>query len=129
MDLLFAEKGMEINSIEKNLGSANEDERWQAAITLGEYCETDPASIWPAVVKWGSSEDEDIRTSISTCVLEHILEYHLDVYFPKVQEIISSGNRNFADTFCRCWKFGQSESSENSNRFDLLQHKAYSLFK
>lgn len=118
---------MDLSDIEKRLGSINEDERWQAAIAQGEHCETDPAFIWPVVVQWGRCEDEDTRTAIATCVLEHILEHHFDTYFPKVQEIVSSGNRAFAETFSLCWKFGQSEWPENSKRFDLLQKEVRSL--
>ena len=33
----------------------------------------------------------------------------------------------FADTFARCWKFGQSEEPANSKRFDRLMRRSHML--
>lgn len=98
------------------------DERsiWKAAEALGEYAEAHPEAIWPLVVKHGSSENAEVRAAIATCVLEHILEYHFDRYFPEVEALVRSGNRSFAETFRMCWKFGQSEEPGRAKRWDAL---------
>ena len=38
------------------------DPRWQAIIEVGMFSEQEPEAIWPFVLKWGSNEDEDLRT-------------------------------------------------------------------
>ena len=111
---------LELARMDAQLASTDENTRWQAAIALGAYCETEPEVIWPLTVKWGSANEEDVRAAISTCVLEHILEYHFDEYFPKTEQIIYGGNKNFALTFRTCWRFGQAKSPENAARWDAV---------
>lgn len=113
---------LDLERIDAELGSDDENTRWQAAITLGAQCEDNPELTWPLVIKWGSSETEDVRAAISTCVLEHILECHFEEYFQKSKEIIGGGNTLFLDTFRTCAKFGQTKLSENAERFDELRH-------
>ena len=115
-------KKLSLKRIERDLASSDEDTRWQAAIVLSEYCESDRDAelIWPLIVKWGSNENEDVRSAIATCVLEHILGYHFDKYFEKCAEIIRSGNLMFGFTFSMCGKFDQSRDPINSKRMDAL---------
>ncbi|MBN1695645.1 hypothetical protein JW879_09680 [candidate division WOR-3 bacterium] len=96
------------------------DPRWQAIIDISVYIESNPKEIWDFVVRWGQHEDENIRNAISTCLLEHLLEYHFKQIFPKVEELVRK-SRLFANTFCKCWKFGQSEEPENSIKIDQLK--------
>lgn len=98
------------------------DPRWQAIIAVGEYIRTEPDSVWQFTLRWADHPQEDLRDAIATCLLEHLLEYHFEKYFPLVEEI-SSKNLLFADTFLRCWQFGQSEEPANAARFDALQDK------
>lgn len=84
------------------------------------FIETNPKEMWNFISKWGRSDSENVRTAIATLVLEHFLEFYFDDYFPLVEELVKS-DRNFADTFSRCWKFGKSELPENAARFDRLQ--------
>ena len=74
---------LNLKKLDADLGSQDEDVRWQAAIALGELCESEPELIWPLVLKWGSSENEDVRDAVATCMLEHILEFHFVKYFGK----------------------------------------------
>ena len=96
------------------------DLRWQAIITVGEFIEREPEAIWPFVLRWGSHEDEDLRTAIATCLLEHLLEYHFDRMFPRL-ETAARSNVNFAKTIRQCWKFGQTKDPERAARFDRLR--------
>ncbi len=113
---------LDLEKIDKEIGSPDENTRWQAVIALGEHghCEHAPEVIWPLVVKWGSSENEDVRTAIATCILEHILECHFDEYFEKTAALVRGGNKEFGDTFSRCWKFDNANVSENNERWDEL---------
>ena len=105
---------------EAMLSSADNDTRWQGAILLGQFCETAPETIWPSVVRWGSSTDDDMRTAIATCVLEHVLEHHFDLFFDRSRAIIAAGNQAVADTLRQCWRFGQTELPANKTRLDEL---------
>jgi len=99
-----------------------EDPRWQAIIAVGEFAENNPEEVWSFVYRWGSSEQEDLRTAVATCLLEHLLEYHFDLIFPRVEEAVKK-NRFFEDMFLGCAKFGQSEIPKNAKRFDHLKKK------
>ena len=95
------------------------DPRWLAIILVGEFVETDPEPIWPFIGKWGRDRQRDLRDAIATCLLEHLLEHHFAAYFPRVEEAART-SANFADTFLRCWKFGQSNARGNSQRYNRL---------
>lgn len=98
----------------------DEDPRWQAIIDIENHIESAPEPIWLFISRWGSHPDEDLRTAIATCLLEHLLEYHFQAYFPLVEERAGADGL-FAFTFCMCSKFGQSEEPQNALRFDALQ--------
>lgn len=98
----------------------DEDPRWQAIIAIGEHVESHPEEVWRFVARWGASTQADLRDAVATCLLEHLLEHHFESIFPRVQELAET-DRMFADTFSRCWKFGQAELPENATRFDELR--------
>ena len=97
-----------------------QDARWQALIAIGEYAQSDPAAIWPFALKWGSHEDEDLRAAVATVLLEHFLEYHFDLIFPKVEAAVRS-NPSFAKTFKLCGQFGQAEEQSRAKRMARLK--------
>jgi hypothetical protein len=98
------------------------DPRWQAIIAVGEFIESDPEAVWEFIVRWGGHAQDDLRSAIATCLLEHILECHFNTYFPRVNELAVVDPR-FGDTFRRCWRFGQAVESENAARFESLEHR------
>lgn len=114
---------LEIKALEKDLASRDEKKRWKAAADLSDYVEKHPSKLWPLVVKYGSSGNEDLRMAVATCILEHVLQYHFGQYFPKLEKLLLAGNRNLRDTFSSCWKHGQSESKKNSKRWEELLDK------
>jgi hypothetical protein len=95
------------------------DTRWQAIIAVGEFVEQEPNAIWPFVLRWGSHEDDDVRAAVASCLLEHLLEHHFDLVFPRVEEAARS-NKWFGNTTTRCWKFGQAEDPRCAQLFDRL---------
>ena len=97
-----------------------EDPRWQAIIAIADFVESDPDPVWVFVAQWGSHADPDLRAAVATCLLEHLLEHHFPLVFPRVEDL-ARREPNFADTFAMCSKFGQSELPENARRFDALQ--------
>jgi hypothetical protein len=96
------------------------DPRWQAIIKVEDFIPEEPDAVWSFILRWGTSPDEDLRTAVATCLLEHLLEYHFSRFFPQVQEAVRN-NPLLADTFSRCWKFGQAKEEDNAKRFDRLQ--------
>jgi hypothetical protein len=97
-----------------------EDPRWQAVIEVGNFVSEEPEAVWPFVLRWGSHGDEDLRAAIATCLLEHLLEYHFDLIFPRV-EAAARSNGCFAKTTAQCWKFGKVKEPERAERFDRLR--------
>ena len=95
------------------------DPRWQAIIELSYFVEQEAEAVWPFVLKWGSHPDEDVRSAIATCLLEHLLESHFHLLFPRI-ETAAKCNTQFADTLSRCWKLGQAKEPVNAKKFDLL---------
>ena len=96
------------------------DPRWQAVIAIGKFIEQEPEAIWPFVARWGSHPDEDLRTAIATCLLEHLLERHFDLIFP-LMEAAARTNALFGETTAMCWKFGQAKDPERAQRLDKLR--------
>jgi hypothetical protein len=100
-----------------------EDPRWQAIIAISEFVETNPDKVWNFIARWGNHEDEDLRAAIATCLLEHLFEHHFGLIFPRVEKAVKESTL-FAEMFRSRAKFGQSESPDNAERFDLLQAKS-----
>ncbi len=75
--------------------------RWQAIIAIGEFIQEEPEPIWEFARKWGSCPDDDLRSAIATCVLEHLLEYHFELLFPRIEELAMT-EELFASTFSGC---------------------------
>jgi len=99
-----------------------EDPRWQAIMLVEDFVEDEPEAILPFVLKWGVHEVEDIRWAIACLLLEHLLEFHFELIFPRVQEA-AIANPLFADTFLKSWKLGQAKEEPNSIRLDALRSK------
>jgi hypothetical protein len=98
------------------------DPRWQAIIEISHFVPQEPNVIWPFVLKWGSHEDADLRAAISTCLLEHLLEHHFDLIFPRV-ETAARSNAWFGDTTAMCWKFGETDDANRAERFERLRRQ------
>jgi hypothetical protein len=105
------------------MGPGEKDPRWQAIIKLEEFIPTNPEQVWAFVKKWGTSANEDVRAAIATCLLEHLLEDQFEWIFDEVQMAVRA-NPYFADTFAKCWQFGQAERPPNSSRFRALIEEA-----
>jgi hypothetical protein len=96
-----------------------EDPRWKAIIAIADFIEDEPEPIWSFVERWGQHADEDLRSAIATCLLEHLLEVHFDLLFPKAEHLARS-NPQFAHTLTMCWPFGEARRPENAMRMDKL---------
>jgi hypothetical protein len=104
--------------------SDGEDPRWQAIIEVGEYVGSEPEALWDFIRRWGGHPQEDLRDTVATCLLEHLLECHFAAYFPRV-EALALAEPLFGDTFLRCWQFGQSLEPDNVERFEALKSRLW----
>jgi hypothetical protein len=95
------------------------DPRWQAIIAIADFVESDPEPLWSFVERWGTHPDEDLRMAIACCLLEHLLEYHFDLIFPRMEQLARS-NPCFAKVVGWCWLFGESELPQNALRLECL---------
>lgn len=95
------------------------DARWQAIIAVSEFIEAEPELVWSFARKWGAHPDDDLRMAVSTCVLEHLLEYHFDAFISRVEEA-AKADQLFANMVTNCWNFGQSAEPTRAARFDRL---------
>lgn len=95
------------------------DPRWQAIIAVGEFVKSDPDAVWRFTRRWGSHRNADLRTAIATCLLEHLLERHFDLVFPRVERLART-SKHFGDTVACCWKFGQAKRPRNAARLERL---------
>ena len=96
-----------------------EDPRWQAIIAVADFTEDEPEPLWAFVERWGQHPDEDLRQAIATCLLEHLLEHHFDLVFPRVERLARS-NPCFAQAVGMCWLFGDAERPNNAARLGEL---------
>jgi|SRR2546422_1477581 len=103
-----------------------EDPRWQAIIAVAEFIQMEPEAIWAFVQRWGKNPSKDLRMAIATCLLEHPLDYHFDLVFPRVERLARTSKR-FAYTFTMCGKFGQANTSRNAARVDRLRKELRSF--
>ena len=71
----------------------------QAAVA--EFIETEPEAVWAFTKKWGRHPDDDVRATLWTCVLEHLLEQHFDAFNSRVEEA-AKADRLVADTVASC---------------------------
>jgi hypothetical protein len=97
-----------------------DDPRWQGMIRIADFIQEEPDAVWAFILRWGCREDEDLRTALATVLLERLLACHFEAFFPEVATAVQS-NILFADTFARCWKFGQSKEEVNARLFDDLR--------
>ena len=97
-----------------------DDPRWQAIIDVGEFIQSNPEEVWSFVARWGVHNDEDLQSAIATCLLEHLLEHHFSLFFPRVV-FLSKQSKVFGKTFMLCQKFGDSEKEDNSKKIDQLK--------
>jgi hypothetical protein len=99
------------------------DPRWQAIIEVGRYIWTGPdealEAVWGFTSRWGVHSNEDLRTAVATCLLEHLMEYHFAAFFPRIAEL-ALRDPLFGDTFERCFQLGQALEPANAERFTSL---------
>jgi hypothetical protein len=95
------------------------DDRWQVIIEIGERIDEHPEPIWAFTRKWGKHPQENLRTAVAVLLLEHLLEHHFKLIYPRVCAEVKASKR-FADTLRRCWWLGEAALPVNARKLDRL---------
>ncbi len=97
--------------------------RWQAIIAVGEFIETNPIPVCDFALKWARRRGRDLGAAIQCCLIEHLLEYHFDLVFPRMSKAARENGR-VAEFFIDLWKspfqFGQAIEPKNRVRLKRL---------
>jgi hypothetical protein len=96
-----------------------EDDRWQAIIQIGYHIPGQPEPIWEFVRKWGKHPQKDLRMAVATLLLEHLLEHHFELIYPRVCAEAKASNR-FRDTLRHCWWMGEAALPTNARKLDRI---------
>lgn len=84
--------------------------RWQSAIVVSEYLDYSEELVWSIVnryIKKGNIKGVD---SVSTVLVEHLLERNFDKYFQRLKAHWLSGNRLVVEILEHCWAFGDAKA-------------------
>ena len=109
-----------LEEIDSDLSSSDEKVQWAAAAAAGELIQERPWDVWRLVLRHGASQNEETRSAVATCMLEHLLENDFETFFPLLENQIRAGKLLLGDTLRRCWKLGRAEEPRNAKRWDKL---------
>ena len=101
--------------------------RWQALIVIGECIESCPDEVWKIVQEYGDAKDDDLRTAIGVVLLEHLLEFNFDKFFPLVREEVSQGKIRFLDTLQRCFLSDDNYREQKKKMVNYLRNATRGL--
>jgi hypothetical protein len=92
------------------------DPRWQAIIAVGEFIESEPEIVCDFAMRWARRPGADLQRAIACCLLEHLLECHFDLVFPRMCAAALL-NARVAEHFTHWrWPFGQATRPRNVAR-------------
>jgi hypothetical protein len=99
------------------------DEHWRRAIALSENIGSDFQSVLDDTLgALRYAQHPDTISALSTCLIEHLLEYDFSA-FDRLEEAIESGDDKMLYALSLCAKFGASQDEMNSRRWDALLDK------
>ena len=96
------------------------DPRWQAILAVGEFALTEPEPVWTFARRWAVVPDDDLRSAVATCLLEHLLEYHFEAFYARMRAA-AEADPGFAECVSRCWAFGEAAQEARAAQFAALK--------
>jgi hypothetical protein len=96
------------------------DRRWEAIIRVADYIDSRPEEVWRFCLRWGKHPQTDLRMAIACVLLEHLIEQHFELIFPRVRRAAMQSVR-FADTVRSCWCFLPEQDPEKYEQVKRLQ--------
>ena len=122
VERVIVEAERTLRSILRASPDGTPDPRWQAVIRVGELLPSHPDEVWAFASRWGCSPDPDLRSAIATCLIEHLLEHHFQLIFPRVKELAST-DVHFADTAKKSWSFAETWHPEELRQWRAFQER------
>ena len=98
------------------------DRRWQAIMRVADFIESRPEEVWQFCLRWGKHPQADLRAAVACVLLEHLIEQHFDLIFPRLGRAATESVR-FADTIRSCWCFLPEKQPEKYERVKRLQRR------
>lgn len=96
------------------------DPGWQAMLDLQDrFVRSNPDEVWSFVLRWGKHSRKNLRAAVGCCLLEHLLEHHFEILFPRVQAAVRK-SRRFRDTLRQCYWMGDAARPRNARALDRL---------
>ena len=98
------------------------DRRWQAIMRVADFIESRPEEVWQFCLRWGKHPQADLRMAVVCVLLEHLIEQHFDLIFPRVRRAATESVR-FAETIRSCWCFNRDKEPEKYERVKRFQRQ------
>ena len=100
--------------------------RWKSIIAVGDYIPSDPIPVCDFAMKWARRRGRDLQAALHCCLIEHLLEYHFDLVFPRMRKAARE-NARIAEGFIDLWQspfqFGQATDPKNVARLRRLTNE------
>ncbi len=98
------------------------DPRWQAIMRIGDFIPTHPEPVCDFAMKWARRRGLDLQSAIYCCLIEHLLEHHFDLVFPRMRKAALENKRvaKHFDSVPTVWLFGQAQLPKNKARLRRL---------
>ena len=76
--------------------------RWQSLIAIGLGVEIQPEWVWEVILDFGDTEDEDMQAAIGCVLLEELLAFDFETYFPKLKAVTLNAAPHWFSTAMYC---------------------------
>lgn len=105
------------------------DPRWQAILRVGEFIESHPEQVCEFALHWAKRRGWDLGAAIHCCLIEHLLEHHFDLLFPRMRDAARRHARvaEHFDNPNPIFLFGQAELPKNVARLKRLARELQRL--
>ncbi len=109
--------GFALELLNQLVDDPREDIHERALCYIGDYIEQWPHRVWPTVERLVRSRRK-ILELVPSFLLEHLIEFHFDEYYPKVTSSIEQGEHVWLQMLDGCYRFGQT--LEHTEEIDTL---------
>lgn len=76
--------------------------RWQALIAIDPGIQIQPEWVWEVILEFGDTEDEDMQAAIGCVLLEDLLYFDFETYFPKLKAVSMNASPHWLQTAMYC---------------------------
>lgn len=81
---------------------SDNDCRWQSLIAIGLGLSIQPEWAWEVILEFGDTEDKDMQAAIGCVLLEELLAFDFETYFPKLKSATLNTSPHWFSTAMYC---------------------------